>query len=71
MHQNLEPCLFCGSADVNLEPAFENEFGVPFPAYVSCEGCGARGSEAVTDEDAITRWNLTTGRLRRNLIRAN
>lgn len=45
-----QPCPFCGSANIGLQPCL----GM---FYVVCVECSAEGPERLKDEDAIAAWN--------------
>lgn len=47
---DLLPCPHCGSAEVG-EPIRRR------PLQVACIDCGAEGPEALTHDDARSRWN--------------
>ena len=48
---DLKPCPFCGSIDVEEKQYGDNEF------WVSCADCGARISEYEDYDEAIEAWN--------------
>lgn len=54
MSENLKPCPFCGSHDVQL--ANENYDPCTYK-FGHCE-CGAKGPERLIAADAIAAWNL-------------
>lgn len=46
--ENLKPCPFCGSEEVELHKGH-------FTVY--CIACGAEGARFVSDENAVKGWN--------------
>jgi Lar family restriction alleviation protein len=51
-HKFLQPCPFCGSADV-----FMNAYTAAYVCYVVCGDCSANGPVQPTEKEAIEEWN--------------
>lgn len=50
MAETLEPCPFCGSAEVSVKTTIS--------VYaVRCDGCGAQGPLVVQHQEAREAWN--------------
>ncbi len=49
MSQDLKPCPFCGSSDVDM-----------FQVSIMCTPCAAEGPTANTTKEAIAAWNRRT-----------
>ena len=60
---DLLPCPFCGSITIG-EPIRRR------PLQVACIDCGAEGPEALTHDDARTRWNTRAPHPRLDKARA-
>lgn len=54
MNENLEPCPFCQSTDIDIL-TYDEEYHTRKVA--ECINCGARGSISDSDEEAIESWN--------------
>lgn len=51
MTNKLDPCPWCGSADI--EPALSRGF----PVYAECRNCGSKGPSKFTAREADFEWN--------------
>ena len=56
---DISPCEFCRSTDVFTTAA--DPLADDYDVCVACGGCGARGPEAKTGDDAIAGWNRAAG----------
>jgi Lar family restriction alleviation protein len=54
-NQQLQPCPFCASTDLEIEE-FEHEHDCHVTFAVLCNRCGASGGGGTTDE-AVASWN--------------
>jgi len=52
----IEPCPFCGSELLLLEPTETGK------CYIACAECGSRSGNYAKKEDAIEAWNKREGR---------
>lgn len=63
MTHNLDPCPFCGAADVELHPLDLARAGPEVPLqgsttqYAHCDGCGAEGPQSFHHDEAVAAWN--------------
>lgn len=51
---NIQPCPFCGSADIYWDKYLIDESPV---AFLVCKGCGCEGPYAAQRRTALKRWN--------------
>lgn len=56
---DLKPCPFCGSKNIELaqKTVFTQNIPVGIDWYVLCNGCCSSSGLFISDHDAINAWN--------------
>ncbi len=53
MNEEVKHCPFCGYDHMEGEPVLHEDIFF----FLECPRCGARGANAIHEENAVDRWN--------------
>ena len=61
MSSNINPCPFCGSANVDVFSSFGDSSTDENIMNIECINCGAQGASKTGEKNAVAVWNKRAG----------